>query len=70
VPEVQGTAVLHLRKTGYTFRRLRYDDQVYRTFLYAREIFRWAIDISKTALGDKLTPDLEDALAASVEAVA
>lgn len=70
VPSVQGTAVLHLRKTGYTFRRLRYDEQVFRTFLYAREIFRWAIDISKTALGEKLTPDLEDALAASLEGVA
>lgn len=70
VPEVDGTAVLHLRPTGYTFRRLRYDEDVFRTFLYAREIFRWAIDISKTALGDKFAPDLEDALAASLEGVA
>ncbi len=70
VPTVEGTAVLHLRPKGFTFRRLRYDDQVYRTFLYAREIFRWAIDISKTALGDKIAPDIEDALAASMEGVA
>lgn len=70
VPEVDGTAVLHLRPKGYTFRRLRYDEPVFRSFLYAREIFRWAIDISKTALGDKLQPDLEDALAASLEGVA
>lgn len=70
VPPVEGTAVLHLRTKGFTFRRLRYDEQVFRTFLYAREIFRWAIDISKTALGDPILPDAEDALAASLEGVA
>jgi hypothetical protein len=67
VPTVEGTAVLHLRPKGFTFRRLRYDDDVFRTFLYAREVFRWAIDISKTALGDPIAQDLEDALQMSLE---
>jgi hypothetical protein len=67
VPVTDGTAVLHLTPKGYKFRLLRDDDATYRTFLYAREIFRWAIDLSKTALGDTIQPDLEDALAASLE---
>lgn len=73
VPDVAGTAVLHLNPKaprGYVFRELRYDDVVWRAFLYAREIFRWAIDISKSALGEEIAPDLEDQLTASVEGAA
>lgn len=69
VPEVDGTAVLHLTPRGYEFRELRYDDLVFRTFLYAREIFRWAIEVSKTALGGLIVPDLDDALAQSIERI-
>jgi hypothetical protein len=70
VPEVDGTAVLHITPKGCLLRRLRYDEGVYRTFLYAREIFRWGIDLSKTALGDPIAQDVEDALVASLEGVA
>ena len=70
VPKVDGTAVLHLTPRGYAFRLLRYDDAVWQSFLYAREIFRWAIDISKTALGEPIAQDVEDALVASLEGVA
>ena len=66
VPAVDGTAVLHLTPKGYRFRRLRYDDQVYRTFLYTREVARWALNGSKTAIGDPIPQDLSDALEASV----
>lgn len=70
VPAVEGTAVLHLTPRGYKFKRLRYDDQVYRTFLYAREVFRWVIETSKTGIGEPIAQDIEDALAASLEGVA
>lgn len=70
VPAVEGTAVLHLSPRGYDFRRLRYDEAIYRQFLYARENFRWVIELSKTAIGDPIPQDLEDALAASLEGVA
>jgi hypothetical protein len=70
VPAVDGTAVLHITPRGCVLRRLRYDEAVYRTFEYAREIFRWAIDLSKTAIGDVIEPDLDDALIASLEGVA
>ena len=70
VPRVDGTAVLHITPKGCVLRRLRYDEAVYGTFLYAREIFRWAIDLSRTALGDVIAPDAEDSLVASLEGVA
>jgi hypothetical protein len=70
VPVVEGTAVLHLGPKGYDFRRLRYDDVIYNQFLYAREVFRWVIEVSKTAIGEPIPQDLEDALAASLEGVA
>jgi hypothetical protein len=66
MPAVTGTAVLHLTDKGYLLRRLRFDDSVWRTFLYAREIFRWSLETSKTALGELVEQDLEDALVASV----
>src|SRR5690606_18664313 len=63
VPQCDGTAVLHLNPSaprGYSFRELRYDDVVWHAFLYAREVFRWSIEISKTAIGDEIAPDLTD----------
>lgn len=73
VPTAHGTAVLHLdpkAPRGYVFRRLRYDDAVYNAFLFTREMFRWAIETSQTAIGDEIAPDLEDSLRASLEGVA
>ena len=73
VPVAEGTAVLHLSPKaprGYVFRRLRYDDAVYNAFLYVREVFRWAIDLSRSALGDEIAPDLADQLTASVQGAA
>ncbi|HYI67114.1 MAG TPA: hypothetical protein VEW95_09340 [Candidatus Limnocylindrales bacterium] len=69
VPEVEGTAVLHLTPKGYDFKFLRFDDAIWRAFLIARENFRWVIETSKTAIGEAIPQDLEDALAASVEAI-
>lgn len=41
VPACDGTAVLHLRPKGYTFRLLQADDRPFRVFLFAREVFAW-----------------------------
>lgn len=73
VPQVERTAVLHLdpkAPRGYSFRELRYDEAVWNAFLFAREVFRWSIETSKTAIGAEIAPDLEDALATSLEGVA
>lgn len=69
VPAVDGTAVLHLTAKGYEFTRLRHDDAIWTAFLYVREVFRWVIETSKSAIGDQLLPDVEDALVASLEEV-
>lgn len=69
VPEVDGTAVLHLTAKGFEFWRLRHDEAVWTAFLYAREVFRWVIETSKSAIGEQLLPDVEDALVASLEEV-
>lgn len=73
VPFADGTAVLHLdpkAPRGYSFRELRYDDVVWHAFLYVREVFRWSIEISKTAIGDEIAPDLADQLTESLKGVA
>lgn len=70
VPPVDGTAVLHLTPRGFSFKRLRYDDAIYRTGLYAREIFRFAVDLANSAIGPEIQPDVLDALGASLEAIA
>lgn len=58
VPEVDGCAVLHLQATADTpaFREVRADREVFATFLYAREVFRWQEETSKGVLGDLILP--------------
>lgn len=62
VPQVDGTAVLHITPKGYAFRLLRFDDQVFRTFLFAREIFAWVSRESlvgtRTWLGEPVPSDV------------
>jgi hypothetical protein len=67
VPAVDGTAVLHLTPKGPVFKQLRYDDTVWRAFLYVREVFRWVVELAPTAIGDAIEQDLEDALTESLE---
>jgi len=54
VPEVDCGIVLHLRPTGYRLIPARIDDEVFLTFKYAREVFRWAEDLSADVLGPAL----------------
>lgn len=70
VPEAEVTAVLHLTPKGPTFTRLRYDDAMWTMFLYTREIFRWVVDMSSSAFIGEIEPNVEDALEASLAAIA
>lgn len=54
LPAIDGGAVLHLRPDAYAFVPVRVDDEVYRAFLYAREVFRWVEETSKDAIGQPL----------------
>jgi hypothetical protein len=53
MPDVDGCACLHLPEEagGYEFLQIRADAQVFRDFLYVRETFRHATEVSKTIVG-------------------
>lgn len=61
MPEVSGGLCLHLTPEGYRLIEVRCDLEVFRSFLYAREVFRWLEDTSKTVLGTEYTQTLERA---------
>lgn len=50
MPAVDGAAVLHLTDHGYELVDVRADEQVYRAALFAREVFRWQEETSKTVI--------------------
>lgn len=52
LPKIDGAAVLHLQKDGYALIPARIDDDVYRGFLYCREIFRFVEEVSKSTLSE------------------
>nr|MBA2643598.1 hypothetical protein [Actinomycetota bacterium] len=47
MPETDGAAGLHLADDDYAFLDVQADAEVFRTFRYAREIFRWTDALSK-----------------------
>lgn len=51
MPTTEGGAVLHLLPDAYEWIPVRCDGDVFRTFLYAREIHRWQNEDSKSVLG-------------------
>jgi hypothetical protein len=70
MPEVDGAAVLKIRPEGYEFYPVRSDQVVFDAFLYAREVVRWAQEISKNVIGDQIVSEaaLARALEQSLEA--
>jgi len=54
LPEIHAGAALHLTPDGYALVPVRCDDEVFKAFLFTREVFRWAEEISKTVLGDPI----------------
>lgn len=51
MPHVDAAYCLVLSPVDYQLVPARIDEQVWATFLHAREVFRWTNDLSKTALG-------------------
>lgn len=68
MPDVDGCAVLHLPDEGteYELVSVRADEEVFRSFLYVREVFRWCQETSKTVLRATDQLPLEEALAATL----
>jgi hypothetical protein len=51
MPACVGALGLHLTATGYRLIEVRADEEVFQTFLYVREVFRFLESTSKTILG-------------------
>lgn len=51
MPEVDGCIAVNLRPDGFKVFPVMTDDTIYRTFLYAREVFRFGRDYQKVVLG-------------------
>jgi hypothetical protein len=71
MPEVDGCAVVKLRPGGYEFYPVETSEDVFRSFLFCREVFRFTIETAKTVIGKPLAlPDeaLMRRLEQSVEA--
>lgn len=51
LPEIDGAAVVHVRPEGWRLVPVRIDDDVFESFLYIREVFRWLEVVSKDVLG-------------------
>lgn len=63
MPEVDGCAVLHLPEAGgYELIEVRADPDVFRAFLYVREVFKWQSETAKSVILGPLV-NLESAAA-------
>lgn len=51
MPLVAGGVALHLRADGYKVVPVRVDGEVFRAFLFTREMFRWMEELSGDVLG-------------------
>jgi hypothetical protein len=72
--DTAGGAILKLRPDGYTLHPCRTDDEVYRTFLYVREVFRFTLTLGDSRSADYVVGQyvpsdavLHRQLAASIE---
>lgn len=60
MPKVDGALALHLTPAGYRLIEVQADDEVFRAFLYAREVFRWSEETSKAVLGLEYSSKVEE----------
>lgn len=50
LPQAEAGAVLHIRPNGYKLIPVSIDDEVWRSFLYIKEAYRWQKYLSKNAI--------------------
>lgn len=60
---VDGAAVLCIDPEGYRFLGVRTDDVVFTSALYAREVFRWQEETSKTVIGGPVSRTIDEVAA-------
>lgn len=61
MPQVDGALALHLTADGYRLIEVDTGPEVFNAFLYAREVFRWAEELSKRVIGGELPTAAERA---------
>jgi hypothetical protein len=54
MPAVEGAVALHLTADGYRLLEVDAGEAAFNAFLYAREVFRWQEETSKTAIGGEV----------------
>lgn len=64
MPAVDGALALHLAPLRYRLIEVRADEDVFRSFLFAREVFRWQEETAKTVLGQEYANDVTEEVAA------
>lgn len=64
MPHVDGTAVLWLRPDGYSLVPVRTDADVFRSFLYVREVARFQWELSGNVVGRAVRPPGGEVVAA------
>lgn len=55
MPEIGGAFALVVSPVDYLFVPVRIDDEVWRSFLAAREVARWQLDVSRRVFGPPVT---------------
>jgi hypothetical protein len=60
VPPLDGLGVVHITADGWELIPVRLDPEIFRAFLYVREVFRWLEVTSKEALGTPIFVDVPD----------
>lgn len=61
MPRIDMGAVLHLAPTGYALRLVRIDDEVFRAFLHAREVYRFNRELAGKVLGQTVFASAKEA---------
>lgn len=56
MPEVDGCAVIHVRADGYSLVPVETGPDVFRMFRYAQQLYAWANELSRTVVGEAVTP--------------
>lgn len=54
---IEGCDVIHVRADGYDVVPVKTGPEVFRIFRYAQQMHAWANELSKTVVGEAVTPD-------------
>jgi hypothetical protein len=59
LPEVDICAAIHLKPDGYAFVPVRADEEIWKSFLFVREVYRFQDALAASIVGREIRPELE-----------